>query len=567
MHQHRRRYGVMVLVAVLAVAALAGGTWWLAKRHGLERLESGLRDRLTINLRSVETEIERFRYLPDVISQDERILRLLTEGGLGDVPMANAYLQAVRGMSGADELYVLDLKGETLAASNWNEDGSFVGHNYAFRPYFTDAMKQGAGRFYAVGVTTGRPGYFLSSRVEMDGRPIGVVVAKVDMGPLARIWAEAGELSAIADSDGIVFLSGEPRWTYRPLQTLPPETLARLRAERRYDGIDMGNAQPLAPAAVAGTDAFAIGLGGENYLLGRRSIEPDGWQLLSALPLEPVEAEARLLAGLSALVSLLILAVMLFLRQRQQLTRIKLEQNATLERRVIERTAALAHEVEERTRAEMELRAMQDNLIHAAKLAALGRMSAAIVHEVSQPLSALDNTLAAAGLHAERDSKSEVQRNLVAGRSLLKRMQRTVKHLKTFSSRRDTSPPEAVDVNAVIEAAIEIVAPRARENDVHLNFSAQAGLPPVAGNSIRLEQVLINLLLNAIDATAAAGNDKVAVTTSAIGDSLGIAVADAGGGISEAVRDCGCSLTRSASPLGRCTNVAATLPYGISCII
>ena len=159
MHQHRRRYGVLVLVAVLAVAVLAGSTWWLAKRHGLERLESGLRDRLTINLRSVETEIERFRYLPDVISQDERILRLLAEGGgLGDVPLANAYLQAVRGMSGADELYVLDLTGETLAASNWNEDGSFVGHNYAFRPYFTDAMKQGAGRFYAVGVTTGRPG-------------------------------------------------------------------------------------------------------------------------------------------------------------------------------------------------------------------------------------------------------------------------------------------------------------------------------------------------------------------------------------------------------------------------
>src|SRR3546814_7105055 len=97
----------------------------------------------------------------------------------------NAYLQAVREMSGADEIYVLNLSGETLAASNWNEPGSFVGHNYAFRPYFENAMASGSGRFYAVGVTTGKPGYFLSSRVDTGGRPIGVVVAKVDMAPLA----------------------------------------------------------------------------------------------------------------------------------------------------------------------------------------------------------------------------------------------------------------------------------------------------------------------------------------------------------------------------------------------
>src|SRR5690606_39889107 len=96
------------------------------------------------------------------------------------------YLKIVRSRSGADELYVVDLVGDTLAASNWDEEGSFVGHNYAFRPYFTQAIAQGSGRFYAVGVTTGRPGYFLSSRVEHQGQTIGVVVAKVDMAPLAR---------------------------------------------------------------------------------------------------------------------------------------------------------------------------------------------------------------------------------------------------------------------------------------------------------------------------------------------------------------------------------------------
>ncbi|HEV7346623.1 MAG TPA: ATP-binding protein [Devosia sp.] len=531
-----RRYAIAALFAAL-VAVTAGSAWFLARQQGVERLESQVRDRLTINMRAVDSEIERYRYLPAVISQDRRITELLANEAEAGHAVANHYLQAVRTMSGADELYVLDLAGNTLAASKWDEPGSFVGHNYAFRPYFTDAIATGSGRFYAVGVTTGRPGYFLSSRVEQAGRTLGVVVAKVDMSPLARTWAEAGDLTAVADKDGIVFLSGEPRWLYRPLYPLAPDTLRLLSEERRYDGVDLARAEPLTAVRAGDAGDLSIRVGRDDYLLGQRSVEPDGWQLLSALPLGPVEAEARLVSGSAALLAMLTLAIGLFLRQRQQLTRFKLEQNAVLERHVAERTVALAHEIEERKRAEQDLRTMQESLIHAAKLAALGRMSAAIVHEVSQPLSALDNTLAAAGLHAERQATGEVQRNLTSARSLLKRMQRTVKHLKTFSSRRDSTPPEAVDVNLAIEAAIEIVAPRAREHDVTIAFRPAPALQPVRGNAIRLEQVLINLLMNAVDATAAAGESDVAVSAQPEDGRMRITVSDMGGGISEEARE------------------------------
>jgi two-component system C4-dicarboxylate transport sensor histidine kinase DctB len=530
-----RRYAVWGLFVALVVI-VASASWGVAHKQGVERLRSLVQDRLTVNLHAVESEIERFRYLPDVISKDQRIIELLAGADDAGVNIANNYLHTVRSMSGADELYVIDLSGETLAASNWNEEGSFVGHNYGFRPYFTDAVANGSGRFYAVGVTTGRPGYFLSSRVVHDGRTIGVVVAKVDMAPLARTWAEAGDVTAIADREGIVFLSGEPRWIYRPLHPLPHETLNLLEAERRYDGINLARADPLAPSPGDGTADFTIALGSERYLLGVRNVEPDGWQLLSALPLGPVETEARLVGASAALLAMLALAVGLFLRQRQQLTRIKLEQNAVLEARVSERTMALAHEVEERKRAEQDLRTMQESLIHAAKLAALGRMSAAIVHEVSQPLSALDNTLAAAGLHAERDAKAEVQRNLTSARSLLKRMQRTVKHLKTFSSRRDATPPEAVDANQAIEAAMDIVEPRARENGVDIAYERNPGLPPITGNAIRLEQVLINLLLNAVDASVSAGQSRIVVGVEVLDAALRITVSDMGQGISPEVR-------------------------------
>ncbi|MHA6300122.1 sensor histidine kinase [Devosia sp. CAU 1758] len=533
----RRRHLWLGALTLAIVSCLALGAWRVAYLRGFADVERQVQDRLTINLRSVESEIERFRYLPGVIGQDERILAMLRFRHPDTVDAANAYLKSVRAMSSADELYVLDLDGETLAASNWNEPGSFVGHNYAFRPYFLDAMNTGFGRFYAVGVTTGKPGYFLSSRIDAGSRPIGVVVAKVDMGPLAQTWTAAGEMSAIADREGVVFLSGDRGWTYRPLEALDAQTIGRLEQQRRYDGVDLAAAIPIAPRTSTGSASLLIGED-EHHLLGRRAVEPDGWQLLSALPLEPVEREARLVGGLAALVALLALGAWLVFNQRRQIVRFKLDQNAVLEQRVVERTRALAHEVEVRRKAEAKLRATQENLIHAAKLAALGRMSAAIVHEVSQPLSALDNTLAAADLHAQRNAPSEVRRILESGRNLLRRMQRTIKHLRTFSSRRDPGPPEPVLLPGVLDAAMDILAPQARDAGVLVTAVWEPDLLPVSGNAVRLEQVFINLILNAIEASAAAGN--TAVRLIAHGDCDGgvvVDIADTGAGIPQAVRE------------------------------
>lgn len=531
------RHAIFAVLALVVVAIATAGGWQLAYLRLLGEQERQLFDRLTVSQRSVASEIERFRYLPDVVGQDERIVRLLRQqDASAAIAAANAYLQTVRGMSGADELYVLDLGGNTLAASNWNEPGSFLGHNYAFRPYFRDALAQGSGRFYAVGVTTGKPGYFLSSRIEAGGRALGVAVAKVDMSPLAATWAQAGELSGLADSDGVVFLSGEPRWTYRPLRPLGGTSLTRIAEERRYDGIDLSQAIPLG-LPVDREGSVRLTFDDLPYIVDARSIEPDGWQLVSALPLQPVEREARLTGGIAGLVALMLFALVALWRQRRQITRLKLEQAGVLELRVAERTQALAHEIEERRRAEAELRATQESLVHAAKLAALGQMSAAIVHEVSQPLSALDNTLAAADLHAQREATSQVRRNLGTARNLLRRMQRTVKHLRSFSSRRDPGPPEAVDVSDVLDAAIEIVSPQARDAAIGIVLDVAPNLPPVAGNAVRLEQVFINLTLNALEATAAAANQRVDVSARLVDDCVLVEVNDAGPGIAEAAKE------------------------------
>lgn len=518
----------------LAVVSLCTTVWFLAVHNGTLRAERDLTDRLTTTQRAVESEIERFRYLPSVVGEDGRVRDHLL--GIGTSNQANSYLQTVRDMSGADEVYLLDTGGLTLAASNWDEPGSFVGNNYSFRPYFSDAMRDGAGRYYAVGVTTGKPGYFLAARVSGPDGPLGVVVAKVDMAPIEVTWSKAGELTGIADQIGIVFLSGRQDWKYRPLDALTPAALATLDAERRYDGIGVPAKQPIVGRPLLSGASLVLDDPSGALLASTVQIEPDGWTLFSALPLAPVYEEARLVTGIAGLAGLLASAIVLVLRQRRQFTRMKLEQNAVLESRVGERTEALHHEIEERKRTEAQLRDMQENLIHAAKLAALGRMSAAIVHEVSQPLSALENTLAASGLHADNKALPEVKRNLVSARDLVRRMQRTVKHLRTFASRKDAGALEPVDLAGVLDAACEIVSPRAREIGVLLERDSVEA-PAVLGNGPRLEQAFINLILNAVDAAGTGEQRQVGIGAGIDGDNAVVAISDTGPGMPKEVRD------------------------------
>ena len=506
----------MLIVLVTGLSLAAGS---VARQAGLARLDEELQGRVALAGHAIVTQIERYRYLPAIIAEDARIQDLLAAPD-GSAEAANGYLRVARDLSGADELYLLDARGVTLAASNHAEPSSFVGHDYSFRPYFEDAMRLGEGRYYAVGVTTGVPGYFLASRVGGADAPLGVAVAKVDMAGLAAAWQGAGQDIGLADDLGVVFLSGRADWAYRPLDPLPEAALARIGAERRYDGVDIAAATPLREAMDGGLH-LAEGL-----------LEADRWRIIAGLPMAPVEAQARLVAAATALAGLLASALGLGLWQRRQLIRVRLNQNAELERRVAERTEALAREVDERRRAQEELRRTHESLVHAAKLAVLGRMSSTIVHEVSQPLSALDSTLAAAELHLAAGRGDRAAASLGSGRAMLVRMQKMVRNLKRFGARQRLDPPEAVDLAQVVTGSAEVLAPRLRELGQSLVLDLPGGLPAVRGHAIRFEQAVTNLILNAAEANAVQGSAEPIRVALALGqDGLRLVIEDRGPGI------------------------------------
>lgn len=514
---------------VIVLAALVFGllAWHMAFGGLMTRLDQSL----ILSRHALTLEIERFRYLPAVAGEDARIRAALQiPEDRGAITAANSYLETLVQTSGATHLYLLNREGVTIAASNWNLPESFIGEDYSFRPYFKDALAQGSGAFYAIGVTTKLPGYFLSARVILsDGTP-GVVVVKIDLSPLQETWSRAEQDTAVTDADGVIFLASDPDWLYRPLTSLSGEVLARLDRQQTYSGADIGAAVPLMQGA--------LGLirGKNNRMSASRlAVFGQGWQVLAATPVVPAAGIAGLGAALGGLVAAMGLGLAKIRRQRRALLELERHQSAMLERRVAERTAALNHEVEARRKTEAELRAAQESLIQSEKMAALGRMSTAIVHEISQPLAAMEATLLTAVMLAEAPAPEATAR-IETARGLVRRMQRTTKRLKSFAQKEATAT-EPVDLLSVIEEAMEVIQPRAKAAGIMPKLLPVPVSCKVQAGRVRLEQVLVNLLVNALDAVEGRVGAQVEVSLELSPDEARIIVADNGPGIAPEVRE------------------------------
>ena len=256
----------MTLVRPLLLAGLVGVlVWGVAQHLALGTARQQLDQTLLLTERAVEAEVERLSSLPAIAAEDERVRSALA--GTGALQDANRYLETVAVHAQAGDLFLLDAQGDTIAASNWNRPGSFVGQNYGFRPYFKQAMEQGQGQFYGIGVTTGVPGYFLSRRIDADG-VLGVLVVKLDLRPLQTIWRTADADVALADEHGVVFLSARPDWEYRALTRLDPDVLSELEATRAYKGADLAATDPLLTGTLTQNDAAGDGTSGAHAAQG-----------------------------------------------------------------------------------------------------------------------------------------------------------------------------------------------------------------------------------------------------------------------------------------------------------
>jgi two-component system C4-dicarboxylate transport sensor histidine kinase DctB len=254
------------------------------------------------------------------------------------------------------------------------------------------------------------------------------------------------------------------------------------------------------------------------------------------LDVSPARQLATLQAAVAAALCLAFGALLLGATVRRQTLA---EANARLEARVADRTAelvalntALRREVAERTDAEARLHKAQADLVQAGKLSALGQMSAGISHELNQPLMAIRSFAENAEGFLARGKPDVAARNLSRISDLARRMGRIIRNLRAFA-RQESEPIGDVDLLAVIDAALEMVASKAHQGQVQIAWDPPAVPVIVRGGEVRLQQVILNLVSNAIDAMEEAEVRQVTISVASQGSRTEVTVADTGPGIAE----------------------------------
>ncbi|WP_273526626.1 ATP-binding protein [Pseudomonas sp.] len=543
------RLARVLLPGLLVVPLLWAVHAWRFKA-GADELALHASQRLALLAASLDAELLRFESLPPVLAQHPSLQQLLqAPDDPARVAAANALLEQVNERTGAGMLYLIDPAGRTLAASNWRRADSFVGENYAFRPYFRDALAGGSGKFFAVGATTQVPGFFIAHPVRAAGRITGVLAVKVELTQLETTWAAGGESVLVVDRHGVVALSSNPAWKFGTLAPLSPESRAALATTRQYF------TAALEPLPLVWREPGRALLGGREYVVGSRALGWVDWRMLMLLDTAPVRAAAWS-AVLAAGLALCVLAVAgLYWTLHARRLRERLAAQAELERTVAERTADLAttnaqllREISERSATEQKLRGTQRALIEANRLAALGQMAAGVAHELNQPLAALRSFAGNSLTFLERGRLQPLRDNLNQIIGLIERMARLTSQLKVFASRQQTGGGSASAAQAM-----QVVAGWFRERldaaGVELRIDAGEVRLPLQPQA--LEQVLSNLVGNALDALAGCGGGVIALRAARHGTQLCLEVADNGPGIPQELRERITQPFFSTKPLGQ----------------
>ncbi len=546
------RLGLITLLIMVGTALSAGWAMHQAKRQAMQDDAQRASQQLVLYANALHTLIDRYRALPAVLALDPELIAALS-GPVNEATAdaLNHKLERINGAANSSTLELLDSTGLAIAASNWRLPTSYVGSNYGFRPYFKQTRSQGSGRFYAVGVTSGVPGYFLANAVsDAKGRFLGAMVVKLEFPELEREWRQGSDVLLVSDARGITFIANQDGWRYRELTPLSNSDRAELAETRQYDK------HPLVPLQHQVLTRFASNShlsrvqgpdGSAEYLWESLPLEGEAWTL--HLLRKPQVAEAGRNAALgAAAVWLSLVFAALFVSQRLRLARLRRRSREELER-----------QVEERTR---ELRTAQEGLVQSAKLAALGQMSAAMAHEINQPLTTQRMQLETLRLLLDHGRYEEARQALEPLEQMLTRMAALTTHLKTFARNSPVGLRERLDLAVVVDQALHLLETRIRGENVEVALYL-ARPAWVRGDAIRLEQVLINLLRNSLDAMLDKGYKRLEIRIEADGPQWRLSVLDTGGGIPAA------DLARifdpffTTKPVGEGLGLGLAISYGI----
>ncbi len=507
----RLAYALFSVLVLALSAALFWGSFAYFKTQEIDKAAA----RLTLYRSALEAELRHFAHMPFLLSQDPFVAAAL-DGG--DIDALDYRLARFAQSAGIDAIYLMDATGHTISASNAQSAASFKGQNYGFRPYFQEARNGRLGEFYGIGATTGEPGYFYAIAVGHPGASAdGVIAIKIDLSKLQASWQASGERILLANADGVVLLASEPTWRYAALEALSEAQKERIVASRQFAS------EPLeALDWTVDLSAQTARIDGEQLLYLRSGNLPNQWSLHFFVPDDQAVTRAWLTVG-----TFMVLVMMSFIAY--QLTRVRrigaaLRRSETEEALLRQANDKLAVEIEERRQAERNLQKTQAELERAGRLAALGQLASSVTHELGQPIAAMRNQLAAAEMTGGPTPLNEKMQGLVA------RMEGITKQLKFFS-RKGRDAFEVIDLRDVMGDALELLEPTIEKAEAAVRFVSPKETLELKANRLRIEQVMTNLVRNALDAVEVAEAREIEVDMGIAGEEVWFQVSDTGHGL------------------------------------
>ncbi|WP_416358958.1 sensor histidine kinase [Antarctobacter sp.] len=502
-------------ISLVLLLLTAVGTVWITNWLLTERFTETTRNRAELRLAlysgNLLSELRRNAIVPQLLARDPALISALNSQ---DFSQSSQRLISFADEIGAASLMLLDRDGRAVAATDRNR----LGESHREAAYFFDALRSNTTVFTALAQEAGNYSFSYARRMESGGDTVGVIMVEVDLSKFEGDWARITDAVIVTNSEGKVILSTEPRWRGLELK----EALQRQPAEGAIERAIRATADWTAQQA----DAY---LRGEAVMRIDGKILFQNWTLTTFTTYTSVRERVNAVLALEIMGFALLAALVFYALSRQSAIRMALFQRDATELRAL--NARLSREIAERERVQKNLAVAEQSLAQSSKLAALGEMSAAVSHELNQPLAAMKTYLAGARLLLRRNRPDEALSAFHRIDDLIERMGAITRQLKSFA-RKGQEQLSPVDMSEALASSLAMMEPQLKSRRVKITKILPNGSVRVMGDRMRIEQVLVNLLRNALDATKSVDDPQVEIIL-ASGETATLTVRDNGTGIED----------------------------------
>ncbi len=501
---------VVALLVLLASGVVLVTNRWLSERF-TETTRNRAELRLALYSGNMVSELQRTSVVPLLLSGDPALADALRGGNFSGTSQKLIRVQSEIGVA---SIVLLDADGRTVGATNRN----LLGTNHRGSAYFVDAQRTLDTVFTAQARDGGAFEFTYSRSVIVDGKPAGVIVVAADLMKYERAWSGLQDAVLVTDSEGTVILATEPRWRGLPMD----EALAAKDVTSA-----LGRAlQVTADWAQNPPDAYVRG---EAVMKTEARVPFRGWKMMTFTAYDSVRERVNGILALEIMGFAILMAAAFYALSRKAWSQTISFQRESAELRLL--NARLQREIAEREKVQKDLEVAELTLAQSSKLAALGEMSAAVSHELNQPLAAMKTYLAGARLLLQRKRPEEALSSFQRIDDLIERMGAITRQLKSYA-RKGGEAFEPVDLRSALSSALSMMEPQLKLRVVKITRTLPRQPVMVMADRIRLEQVIINLLRNALDATRDSADPQIDLILSS-GEVAMLTVRDNGHGITD----------------------------------